>query len=125
MKKLLSFLLIITLSIVLVTGCGNNNSQYAGTYQLEYSKYVGDSDNDKNTSETAEILLKEDGTGKSNRNGYSYDVEWSIKGNSITLIEKYYGMTIEYNGTLIDNKLDLFNGDKTDSLTYETVYIKK
>ena len=123
MKKLFCYLLFIFLSFILVTGCGN--SKYAGTYELEYSKYVGDSDNDKNTNEIATIILNKDGTGKSNRNGYSYNIEWHIDENNITLIEKAYGLTIEYNGTLIDNKLDLFNGDKENLLTYETVYIKK
>ncbi len=123
MKKLFCYLLFISLSFILVTGCGN--SKYAGTYELEYSKYVGDSDNDKNTNEIATIILNEDGTGKSNRNGYSYNIEWHIDENNITLIEKAYGLTIEYNGTLIDNKLDSFNGDKENLLTYETVYIKK
>ena len=43
-----------------------------------------------------------------------------------SVIEKFMGITIEYNGTLKDGKrLDLFNGDKTNALTNEMVYNKK
>lgn len=125
MKKVLLCSLFTILSLIMLTGCGNSLKEYAGTYKLEYSKYVGDPDTAKNTSEVAEMILNEDGTGKSNRNGYSYDVKWSMNGENITLSETFMGITLDYNGTLKDGRLDLFNGDKNNDLTNETVYNKQ
>ena len=126
MKKVILCSVFVFFGLILLTGCGKSNlKEYAGIYKLEYSKYVGDPDTAKNTTETAELVLNEDGTGKSNRNGASYDVEWSIDGENITLTEKFMGIKLDYNGTLKNGKLDLFNGDKTNDLTNETVYNKQ
>lgn len=125
MKKIIIFISLIVLSLTLFTGCSKSKlSEYAGTYKLEYSKYVGDSDTEKDTKEVAEIILNDDGTGKSNRNGVSYSIEWNIDGENINISELFMGATIEYNGTLKNDRLDLFNGDKTNALTNETVYNK-
>ena len=124
MKKSLLFVLLFMVSILVITGCGSNLSKYAGTYKLEYSKYVGDPDTAKNTEEWT-ITLSDDASGKSNRNGSSYNIEWSISGNEITLTEKFGPLTIDYNGTITGNKLDIFNGDKTNDLTLEAVFNKQ
>ena len=124
MKKTLLCVLLVMVCFLLV-GCGKNLSTYAGTYKLEYSKYVGDPDTSKDTTEVASIVLNADGTGKSNRNDTSYDIEWSIDGKNITVVEKFLGMKIEYNGTLEEGRLDLFNGEKNNALTNETVYNKQ
>lgn len=124
MKKTLLCVLLVMVCFFLV-GCGKDLKAYAGTYKLEYSKYVGDPDTSKDTTEVASIVLNADGTGKSNRNDTSYDIEWSIDGKNITVIEKFLGMKIEYNGTLEEGRLDLFNGEKTNALTNETVYNKQ
>lgn len=125
MKKIL-LCLILVFCFVIITACGNSNMKaLAGTYKQEYSKYVGDPDTAKDTTEVASIELNEDGTGKSNRNGTSYNIEWKVDGENITLTETFMGMKIEYNGTIKDGKLDLFNGDKTNALTNETVYNKE
>ena len=125
MKKILLCALLV-FSFIIITGCGNSKmKELAGTYKLEYSKFVGDPDTAKDTTEVAEMVLNEDGTGKSNRNGASYEVEWKIDGENITLTETFMGIKIEYNGTIKDGKLDLFNGEKTDALTNETVYTKE
>ena len=71
------------------------------------------------------LELKEDGTGMHNRDGSSYKVKWSIKGNEFTMTETFAGLSIDYNGTLKDGKLDIFNGDKNDDFTYEYVYEKQ
>ena len=39
--------------------------------------------------------------------------------------ETFLGITVEYNGTLTDGKLDIFNGDPSDDLTCEYVYEKQ
>ena len=123
MKKIILCSVFVFLGLILLTGCGKGDlKEYAGIYKLEYSKYVGDPDTAKDTSEIAEMVLNEDGTGKSNRNGTSYDIEWSIDGENITITEKFMGIKLDYNGTLINGRLDLFNGDKTLDLTNETVY---
>lgn len=124
MKKVLLCALFAIVGLVMVTGCGKKDlSSYAGTYELEYYKYVGDSDADKQTEDWT-IELKADGTGKSNRDGASYDVEWSLDGENVKVTEKFIG-TIDYNGTLKDGKLDVFNGEKTNALTMEAVFNKK
>ena len=124
MKKSLLCALVIMVGITILTGCGKKDlSSYAGTYTLEYEKYVGDPDTAKDT-EAWTIVLNEDGTGKSNRDGASYNVEWSMDGENVTVTEKFIG-TIEYNGTIKDGKLDLFNGDKTKDITLEAVFNKE
>ncbi len=125
MKKTLLCTLFIVAGLFILTGCENAMKEAAGTYILEYSKFVGDPDSAKNTTEVASLVLNADGTGKSNRDGTSYNVEWSIDGQNVTLKETFLGITLEYNGTLVDGKLDLFNGDKTNDLTNETVYVKE
>lgn len=123
MKKIFVCLLII-FSLFIITACGNKLSEYAGTYKLEYSKFVGDPDTAKNTTDIAEIILENDGTGKSNRDGLNINIEWKLDGENITITEKYMGIELDYNGTLKDGRLDIFNGDKTNQLTVEKVYIK-
>ena len=125
MKRVLLCTLFVMIGLLTIIGCGKNDglSKYAGTYKLEYSKYVGDPDTAKNTEEWT-IELNADGTGKSNRDGASYDVEWSMDGENTKLIEKFIG-TIEYNGTLKDGKLDIFNGDKTNAITLEAIFNKQ
>ena len=110
---------------MLLPNIGNNLSKYEGIYKLEYSKYVGDPDTAKETDEVGEITLSSDGKGKSIRDGLNIDIEWSIDGDNITLTEYYMGIKLDYNGTLKDNKLDIFNGDKTNQFTVEKVYIRE
>ena len=126
MKKTLKLfvVLVAVFGILSLTGCGKKGedlSKYAGTYKGEYTKMVGD---DTKETEEFSVELKKDGTGVSKRNGASYNITWSIDGENFKMTEKFIG-TIEYNGTLKDGKLDLFNGDKTDPYTYEYVYNKQ
>ena len=114
----------VVFGLLIVTGCGKNLKEYAGTYKLEYSKYVGDPDTAKSTEEWT-IVLNEDGTGKSNRDDNSYDAEWSMDGNNITFAEKFMGIKNEYNGTIEEGRMDIFNGDKTNDLTMEAVFNKQ
>ena len=125
MKKYLLFIVFVMVSVLFITGCGKNDlSKYAGTYKLEYSKYVGDPDSAKTTEEWT-IVLEKDGTGKSNRDGGSYNVEWSINNEDITVTEKFGTLTNEFNGTLKEGRLDIFNGDKTKEITLEAVFNKQ
>ncbi len=126
MKKSLFIFIFVMVGVLFITSCGKGDlSKYAGTYKIEYSKYVGDPDTAKNTDEIWTIELNSDGTGKSSRNGSNYDVEWSINGENITFVEKFMGIKLDYNGTISNNKLDIFNGDKTNDLTLEAVFIKQ
>ena len=112
------------IGVLFVSGCGKDLSKYAGTYKLDYSKYVGDPEDAKSTEDWS-IVLEKDGTGKSNRDGSSYNVEWSISGKDITLTEKFGLLTNDYNGTLDGEILDIFNGDKTNDITLEAVFTKQ
>ncbi len=125
MKKTFLCALLVMVGLLFVTGCGKKADlkAYAGTYKLDYSKYVGDPETAKSTEEWT-MVLNEDGTGKSNRDGTSYDIEWSIDGENVKVTEKFIG-TIDYNGTLKDGKMDIFNGDKTNDLTLEAIFIKQ
>lgn len=124
MKKTFLLALIVMVGLLVITGCGKDLSAYAGTYSLEYSKFVGDPDTAKSTEEWT-IVLNDDGTGKSNRDGSSYDAEWSIDGENISFTEKFMGIKNEYNGTLKDGKLDIYNGEKTNDLTLQAVFNKQ
>ena len=123
MKKILLMSLILV-SLFIITACGNKLSEYAGTYKLDYYKYVGDSDTAKET-DISTITLNSDGTGKSIRDGLNIDITWSISDNNITIIETYMGIKLEYNGTINNNKIDIFNGDKDNQFTVEKVYVKE
>ena len=122
--KLLVALLAVA-TVITLTGCGSKTdlSKYAGTYNGEYTKYVGD--NTKITDEEFSVELKSDGTGSSTRDGATYDITWSLDGDKFKMTEKFAGLTIDYEGTLKDSKLDIFNGDKEDNFTVEYVYSKK
>ena len=119
--------------LIVLTGCGGKNkeeakkqdlSAYAGKYTGLYTKFVGDSDDAKDDSEEFSLELKSDGTGTSNRNGESYNLTWNLDGEKFSMTEKFMGVTIDYTGTLVDGKLDIFNGDPEDAFTYEYVYTK-
>lgn len=125
MKKIFFCLVLVIFSVFIITGCGNKLEEYAGTYKLEYFKYVGDPETAKVDDEIADIVLNGDGTGKSNRDGLNIDIEWQLDGENITLTEIYMGVKLEYNGTLKNGKLNLFNGNKNDDLTVEKVYNKE
>ena len=124
MKNSLLMISLVLISILFITGCGSDLSKYAGTYKLEYTKYVGDPETSKNTEDWT-IILDKNGKGKSNRDGASYDVEWSIKSDDVIVTEKFAGISNEYNGTLKEGRLDIFNGDKTNDITLEAVFNKQ
>ena len=126
MKKFrLLVALLAVATVITLTGCGSKTdlSKYAGTYKGEYTKYVGDST--KITDDEFSVELKSDGTGSSTRDGATYDITWSLDGETFKMTEKFAGLTIDYEGTLKDSKLDIYNGDKKDNFTVEYVYSKK
>lgn len=134
MKRIIaftSFFIMIMLSFCLFMGCGNSKddkkkedlSAYAGTYKGVYTKFVGDTTKIEN--EVFSLDLKADGTGTSNRDGASYKLTWKVNGKEFTMTETFAGMSIDYNGTLENGKLDIFNGDKNNDFTYEYVYEKQ
>lgn len=136
MKKILSvsFVIVLLLSGLLVfTGCEKEESKkkdekktdlstVAGTYIGQYTKLVGDST--KEYDDEFSLELKEDGTGVHNRDDASYKLKWSLDGEKFKMTETFLGSSIEYTGTLKDDKLDIFNGDPDDTWTYEYVYTK-
>ncbi len=126
MKKTLKvFLSLVMLAgIFALSGCGSKKdlSKYAGTYKGEYVKMVG---SDEKETEEFSVELKKDGTGTSSRDGAEYKITWSIDGENFKMTEKFGPLTIDYNGTLKDGKLDIFNGEATNSFTYEYVYNKQ
>ena len=122
MKKVLLLCTLVIFNLLLI-GCTNNLSKYSGTYKLEYYKYVADPDSAKTIDDWI-LVLEKDGTGKSNRDGGSYSIEWSIKDNNISLKEKFGSISIDYNGTIINNRIDVYNGDRNNDLTLEAVFIK-
>lgn len=117
------FVALFLFAAVLITGCGgkgDSKKDVAGTYKGTYTKLVGD--DTKNTDEEFSLVLKEDGTGTHNRDGGSFDVEWSIDGEKFTMKDKFGGLTIDYTGTLKDGKLQIYNGDPENMWTYEYNY---
>ena len=107
-------------------GCGKNElSNYEGVYKLEYTKYIGDSMEERNINNTSQITLKSDGTGISIHDGVNHNITWVLDGINIKIMENHSESIIEYNGTLENNKLDIFDGDKNNSLTLELVYYKE
>jgi hypothetical protein len=128
MKKYSKVLLLVTLfSLLFVTGCQDkieDLSKYSGTYEGKYTVLVGDQDN-KDEDDVFSLELKEDGTGKHNRNGASYNVTWELDGENFKMSETFIGDPIIYTGTLKDGQLKLYNGDQNNSFTYIYYYEKK
>ena len=130
MKKTLSIILVSILlvsGLFILTGCGNNKelTAAAGTYTGLYTKFVGDPDTSKVETEEFSLELKADGKGTHNRDGYSFDVTWSLEGENFKMSEKFVGDPIEYTGTLKDGKLNIFNGEPSNDLTCEYAYQKQ
>lgn len=129
--KIAALVTIIALGLFTLTGCGKDEekttkkqdlSAYAGTYEGQYTKLVGDT---KKVEEEFSIELKADGTGVHNRDGASYNIEWSLDGENFKMTDKFGSLTIDYTGTLKDGTLDIFNGDPENIWTYEYVYEKQ
>lgn len=130
--KVISVFMMILMMGFILTGCSDKDdkkeekvdlSAAAGTYKGVYTKFVGDAT--KNEEEVFSLELKDDGTGVSNREGTSYNLKWSLKGKEFKMTETFAGMSIDYNGTLDDGKLEIYNGDKDDDFTYMYVYEKQ
>ncbi len=122
MKKLL---LILFVGIVFICGCSNNKfASNAGTYELEYSKYVGDKEDAIDTSKE-ELILNPDGTGYINRNNRMLELTWDIDGENISYSVKEEIMNQGYSGVIRNGKMEVFNGNPDDALTMKYVYNKK
>ncbi len=122
MKKIL--VVFIAVVCLFLTGCGKGLDKYAGTYEGVYSKFVGDPDTAKSEDEF-KLVLESNGKGIHYRDDSEFKVTWSVKGDKITLQEKFLGIAIDYTGTFNGDELVLYNGDETSPLTYKYVYKKK
>ena len=97
----------------------------AGTYKGLYTRFVGDPEDSKNTSEPFVLTLNEDGTGSQHRNDLDIKIpDWTIENGTIKLTEKFLG-TIDYTGTLSGTSLILYNGDPDNAFTCTYVYEKE
>ena len=96
----------------------------ATVWKGTYTKFVGDPDTAKDTSEEFSLELYEDGTGVHHRSGMDFKVTWELNGEDFTMSETFIGDPIVYTGTLSGNSLHLFNGDPKDDFTCEYVYEK-
>lgn len=129
MKRTFKSLLLVSVlavAVFMITGCGKEDlSAYAGTYEKEFEKFVGDPETSKNTEVDWTLVLNADGTGKSNRSGESYDSTWTVDGEKFTFTETFGPIKNEYTGTIKDGKIDMFNGDPKSDITLEIVFNKK
>ena len=122
MKKTIAIALALVMALMLVA-CGSSAmKEAAGTYKLQQSKFVGDAE--WVTDEECTLVLNADGTGTDTRDGATYDLTWKLDGENFTMSETFLGLTIEYTGTLKEGKIDMFNGDPENDLTYEYVLAK-
>lgn len=122
MKKGYFIIVFFLVGILFITGCGNKLSKYVGNYVLSYTRFVGDPADEKNMEKGGGITLTSDGMGKINRDGKTYNLEWVVDGDNITINEKYGPLINVYTGTIIDGKITLYNGDKSNPLTMVFVY---
>lgn len=130
MKKATKILALVLAAILLAStlaACGGSEAEKAavGTYQGQYGKYVGDSDDARVTDEEFSLELKSGGKGVHHRDDMDFNVTWKLDGENFSMSETFIGDPIEYTGTLKDGKLDIFNGDPSDDFTYEYVYEKE
>ena len=122
MKKIIAVSLILTFVLSFVA-CGSN-SPAVGVWKGQYQKFVGDSDDAKDTTPFT-LTLKSNGKGSHERDGEEYDVKWEDNEGKITMTETFLGMSIEYTGSIENGELHLFNGDPEDDFTAEYVYVKE
>ena len=123
MKKTIAVVMALVMALMLVAcGASQEMKDAAGTYKCQQSKFVGDTE--WVTDEEFTLELKEDGTGTRTTDGSSYDLTWKLDGETFTMTETFLGLTNDYTGTLKDGRLDIFNGDSTDDLTYEYILVK-
>ena len=123
MKKTIAVVMALVMALMLVAcGASQEMKDAAGTYKCQQSKLVGV--NDWETDEEFTLELKEDGTGTRTTDGTSYELTWKLEGETFTMTETFLGLTNDYTGTLKDGKIDIFNGDPENDLTYEYVLAK-
>lgn len=103
----------------------STNTDIIGHYIGQYTKLVGANSNDKSTNDLFYLDLNEDGTGISHRDNSDYTITtWQLIDGEFTMTEQMLnGDLIDYVGTLVDNKLTIYNGDPTNKWTYEYVYV--
>ncbi len=124
MKKYI-FPILAALLLTLLAACGAPKPAETpapvgpGTYAGEYGKWVGSSDEDRDT-EPFTLILTEDGKGKFQRDGGEFRVtSWTLEGENFTMQETFLGATNDYTGTLKDGTLVMYTGgDPEDELTY-------
>ena len=114
---------IVAIGLIMVTGCASAMKKASGIYELQYQKYAGDPDTAR-TKEVWNMILYEDGTGKSNHNGGSYSIKWTLSGENIEIVETFGSSKHEFKGTYKDGVIDAFDGDKNNILTLEVVFNK-
>lgn len=127
-KKLLALTLVVALLAALLAACSGGDPAIkaaVGSYVGEYTKFVGDGDDAKDSSAPFSLDLTEDGKGTHHRDDLHIPITWKLEGEKITVTETFLGIELEYTGTLKDGKLDLFNGDPSDIWTCEYVYHKQ
>ena len=126
--KLIALLLALALLAGLFAACETVDPAVkaaVGTYEGQYTKCVGDSDDDRVTDQAFKLTLTEDGKGTHERDGLTLNVNWSVNGEKITVQETFIGITLDYTGTVKDGELHLFNGDPENIWTVEYVYKKQ
>ena len=130
MKKLYKILTLVFAVMMLASSlaaCGGGEKEAnpaVGTWNGQYTKFVGDDDSAKSEDEVFTLVLNDDGSGKHSRDGLDIDVTWELDGQNVKMTESMMGMTIEYTGTVEGTALHLFNGDPEDIWTCEYVYEK-
>lgn len=112
------------LTVMSLAACGSKEVPGAGTYTGDYYKFVGDPDSAKVTTEPFSIELDKDGTGKFNRDGQTYNVEWRLDGEKLYLTERFLALKIEYTGVLSGTELKIYNGDPMNEFTCMYVFHK-
>lgn len=124
--KLVALLLALAMVAVLLVGCNGSaaNDPNIGTYKGVSWCFVSEPDSPV-TDDEFSLELKAGGKGVSKRDGYEFDITWSVDGENFEMTETFLGVEIKYTGTLKDGKLDIFNGDPEDWLTVEYVYEKQ
>ena len=97
----------------------------AGTYIGQYTRFVGDPEDRKDTSKPFKLVLNDDGTGMSYRDDLEIKVpDWTVENGEFKLTEKFLG-TIDYTGKLEGKDLTLFNGEPEKPLTCKYVFVKE
>ena len=114
MKNFFAILLAAAMILGAFASCGEKGTGFEGTYKCTYAKYNADDENGIVVEDWV-LELQAGSKGTSKRDGEEYDLEWTLDGENITVTEKFGPLSLDYEGTLKDGVMTLYDSEDHDA----------